>query len=173
MKKANKLHNNCRTNIHLVKLSSLIGLNNKSMRLTSVQFVPCTGAFDTFTLVTVESPPSDTSGLTSSNLMMPSFWYKYTNNRPRIPVSFQSYSNVLGYKISFSALYLDTSINGQIGGSTMYQTNLGNRCRGHGMKWNSWGTDIKKLSICGMKKRSIVLEKWPKIPTTANVIPAK
>ncbi len=50
---------------------------------------------------------------------------------------------------------------------------LGKRCLGHGIKWNNCGTDRRKLMIWGMKKSNIVLLKWPIIPTTANVIPAK
>ena len=38
---------------------------------------------------------------------------------------------------------------------------------------NSCGIDRRKLNTYGMKKRSIVLLKWPRIPATANVIPAK
>ena len=50
---------------------------------------------------------------------------------------------------------------------------LGKRCRGHGMKRNSCGTDSRKLMIWGIKNSSMVLLKWPMIPTTAKVIPAK
>lgn len=50
---------------------------------------------------------------------------------------------------------------------------LGKRCRGHGMKRNSCGTDSRKLIIWGIKNNSMVLLKWPMIPTTAKVIPAK
>jgi len=35
------------------------------------------------------------------------------------------------------------------------------------------GIESTKLKICGRKKSSIVLVKWPKIPTMAKVMPAK
>lgn len=30
-----------------------------------------------------------------------------------------------------------------------------------------------KLKICGMNNSNSVFEKWPRIPTTANTVPAK
>mmetsp|Transcript_3991 Transcript_3991/g.9009 ORF Transcript_3991/g.9009 Transcript_3991/m.9009 type:complete len:142 (-) Transcript_3991:1032-1457(-) len=51
--------------------------------------------------------------------------------------------------------------------------NFGSRCLGQGTNLNNCGVDQRKLIICGMKNSSRVLEKWPKIPTTANVMPAK
>jgi hypothetical protein len=35
------------------------------------------------------------------------------------------------------------------------------------------GTEYAEFMICGIKKSKTVLEKWPRIPTTAKVIPAK
>lgn len=50
---------------------------------------------------------------------------------------------------------------------------LGNRCRGHGTIPNSCGQERRKLNICGMKNRRTVFEKWPSMPATAMVMPAK
>ena len=49
----------------------------------------------------------------------------------------------------------------------------GRRWRGHGIRRNSCGAEYMKLNICGMNKSRSVLEKCPRIPTTANTIPAK
>ena len=51
--------------------------------------------------------------------------------------------------------------------------NRGRRWRGHGIRGNNWGAEYKELNICGMNRRRSVLEKCPRIPTTANTIPAK
>lgn len=50
---------------------------------------------------------------------------------------------------------------------------LGKRCRGQGTKWKSCGMEYRKLNTCGMKNSRSVLLKWPRMPTTANVIPAR
>jgi hypothetical protein len=55
----------------------------------------------------------------------------------------------------------------------VFALNLGNLCLGQGTNLNNWGVEYKKLMICGMKKSSNVLLKCPRIPTTANVMPAK
>jgi hypothetical protein len=52
-------------------------------------------------------------------------------------------------------------------------THTGRRCRGQGTSLKSWGVEYRKLRIWGMKKRRRVLEKWPRMPTTAKVMPAK
>ena len=49
----------------------------------------------------------------------------------------------------------------------------GRRWRGHGIRRSSCGAEYMKLKICGMNRRRRVLEKCPRIPTTANTIPAK
>ena len=50
---------------------------------------------------------------------------------------------------------------------------FGKRCLGHGINLNSCGTDSKKLNTCGTKNSKRNLLKWPKMPTTAKVMPAK
>lgn len=50
---------------------------------------------------------------------------------------------------------------------------FGKRCRGHSIKWNNCGTENRKLKTCGMKNNKVVLLKWPKMPTTAKVMPEK
>lgn len=45
--------------------------------------------------------------------------------------------------------------------------------RGHGANLKRCGQRKRKLNIWGMKKRSSVLLKCPKMSRTANVIPAK
>ena len=52
-------------------------------------------------------------------------------------------------------------------------SNLGNRCRGHGTILNNCGIEYKKFTTCGKQNNSNVSEKWPKMPATAKVIPAK
>ena len=49
----------------------------------------------------------------------------------------------------------------------------GSRWRGHGTSPNNWGRDMVKLNIWGMNSNKRVLLKWPRIPETAKVIPAK
>lgn len=61
----------------------------------------------------------------------------------------------------------DASIN------PVWTRKRGSLWRGQGMRWNSCGAEYKKLKICGINKRRRVFEKWPSIPTTAKVMPAK
>ena len=52
-------------------------------------------------------------------------------------------------------------------------SNLGSRCRGHGTSLNNCGIEYKKFTTCGKQNNNNVSEKWPKMPATAKVIPAK
>ena len=67
----------------------------------------------------------------------------------------------------FSLLNVDGSIKPVRG------LNLGRRCLGQGTNLNSWGIDQTKFMTWGIKNNKSVLLKWPRIPTTANVMPAK
>lgn len=51
--------------------------------------------------------------------------------------------------------------------------NLGSLCLGQGMMWKSCGTEYRKFRICGMSSSRSVFEKWARIATQANTIPAK
>lgn len=54
-----------------------------------------------------------------------------------------------------------------------FSLKCGNLCLGQGTMWNNCGTEYRKLIICGRNSNSIVFEKCPNIPTTANTMPAK
>ena len=72
------------------------------------------------------------------------------------------------FVISFSPHFIvDGSINPALA------LNFGSRCLGQGTNLNSCGVDQRKLIIWGMKNSNRVLLKWPSMPTTANVMPAK
>ena len=49
----------------------------------------------------------------------------------------------------------------------------GIRWRGQGIIFANCGREYKKLRTWGMKRSSSVFEKCPRMPTTANIIPAK
>lgn len=72
---------------------------------------------------------------------------------------------------TFISEYLNTVT--LISSLSVLELNFGNRCLGQGISLNSCGDEYKKLKTCGIKKRSVVLLKCPKMPTTANVIPEK
>lgn len=57
--------------------------------------------------------------------------------------------------------------------SPVLALNFGILCLGQSIILNSCGAEYTKLNICGMNSSNNVFEKCPRIPTTANTMPAK
>mmetsp|Transcript_28147 Transcript_28147/g.41578 ORF Transcript_28147/g.41578 Transcript_28147/m.41578 type:complete len:87 (+) Transcript_28147:648-908(+) len=83
---------------------------------------------------------------------------------------------ILGHSVAvgdFLSKQKSSGLHLKVDATILVPSNRGSLCRGQGTILKSCGEDHKKLMIWGMKNRRSVLEKWPKIPTTANVIPLK
>ena len=104
--------------------------------------------------------------LVPSKMISPSLSVSVTPTTPRSRYTF---------RMSLPKGFRFASLNWNLLGSSRPVSTLilGSLCLGHGKKWKSWGIEKMKLATWGTKNSKAVLLKWPKIATTAMVIPEK